>query len=277
MPSIYAHSSFGKDIYKKLPTELKKIVHKYPKAFNAGLQGPDFLFFYRPFIRCKPNKLGYSQHRQPFSDFLDKIRPVIQKKGKDCGEYAYMLGVICHFMLDSESHSYVIKKSEEPGYNHLVMEIEFDRYLMKKDGRNPFLYPVWKHIRWDRETLDAVHGIYQAFEISREKIEKSLRSMSFTKWFLTTGRTFRRLFIRAAMVLSCHYKKLEGHMMDLIPKRTAPETNRVLEKIYHESIGKCIDLIKEFDQVILTDKPFHERFECTFKDNVATTGQAPSV
>lgn len=66
-------------------------------------------------------------------------------------------------------------------------------------------------------------------------------------------------------------------MMDLIPKRTAPETNRVLEKIYHESIGKCIDLIKEFDQVILTDKPFHERFECTFKDNVATTGQAPSV
>lgn len=268
MPSIYAHSSFGREVYKKLPAELKTIVRKYPKAFDAGLQGPDFLFFYRPFIRCKPNKLGYSQHSQPFRDFLEKIRPVIQEKGKDCGEYAYMLGVICHFMLDSESHSYVIRKAEEPGYNHLVMEIEFDRYLMKKDGRNPLLYPVWKHVRWDRETLDAVHGIYKAFEISREKIEKSLRSMSFTKWFLTTGRTFRRLFIRTVMALSLHYKKLEGHMMDLIPKRTAPETNRALEKIYRGSIGKCIGLIKEFDQVILTDQPFHKRFECTFKDNV---------
>ena len=267
MPSIYAHNSFGKEIYKKLPGDLKQIVRKYPRAFNAGLQGPDFLFFYRPFIHCKPNRLGYSQHGQPFRNFLDHIRPIIQKKGKDCGEYAYLLGFICHFMLDSESHTYVNQKAEEPGYNHLVMEIEFDRYLMKKDGNNPLLYPVWKHINWDKETLDAIHGIYSSFEISRKKIKKSLKSMSFIKWFFTTGRTFRRLFIRLCMLISCHYRKLEGHMMDLIPKRTAAETNRVLEKIYHETIDKCIDMIKDFDSVILYDKPFHKRFGSTFKNN----------
>lgn len=271
MPSLYAHNSFGKEIYKKLPKDLKQIVHKYPKAFNAGLQGPDFLFFYRPFLRCKPNRLGYSQHEQPFRIFLEQIRPVIQKKGKDCGEYAYMLGFICHFMLDSESHTYVNQKAKERGYNHLVMEIEFDRYLMKKDGKNPLLYPAWKHINWDKETLDAIHGIYHSFEISRDKIKKSLRSMSFIKWYLTTGRTFRRLFIRFAMLLSCHYRKLEGHMMDLIPKRTASETNRVLKKIYDATIDKCIDMINEFDSVILTGKPFHERFGSTFKSNEICT------
>lgn len=56
-------------------------------------------------------------------------------------------------------------------------------------------------------------------------------------------------------------------MMDLIPKRTAAETNRVLEKIYHETIDKCIDMIKDFDSVILSDKPFHKRFGSTFKNN----------
>lgn len=45
MPSLYAHHSFGKEIYKKLPEDLKQIIRKYPNAFNAGLQGPDFLFF----------------------------------------------------------------------------------------------------------------------------------------------------------------------------------------------------------------------------------------
>ena len=45
---------------------------------------------------------------------------------------------------------------KEPGYNHLVMEIEFDRYLLKKAGKNPLLYPAWKYIRWDKQTLDVL-------------------------------------------------------------------------------------------------------------------------
>ncbi len=267
MPSLYAHNSFGTDVYKQLPNNLKKIIRTYPKAFKAGLQGPDFLFFYRPFMKCAPNKLGYAQHGEPFTGFLDKIRPILQKKGKNCGEYAYMLGFICHFLLDSESHTYINKKAEKPGYNHLVMEIEFDRYLMKKDKKNPLLYPAWKHINWDKETLDAIHGIYHCFEIPREKIKKSLRSMSFIKWYLTTGRTFRRLFVRLTMFLSGHYKKLEGHMMSLIPNRNAIQTNRVLDKIYHNSISLCTDMIKDFDRTVLTDEPFHSRFGTTFKSN----------
>lgn len=267
MPSLYAHSSFGKEIYRKLPSELRKIIQKYPKAYNAGLQGPDFLFFYRPFIKCRPNRLGHAQHRKPFRNFLEQIRSVIQEKGKDCGEYAYMLGFICHFMLDSECHTYVNKKAKEPGYNHLVMEIEFDRYLMKKDGKNPFLYPIWKHINWDDETLDAIHGIYNTCHISRKKIEKSLKSMSFIKWFFTTGKTFRRLFVRFVMFISCHYRKLEGHMMDLIPKNTAAQTNRILEKIYRKTIEQCVAVIQHFDTTVLTDEPFHERFSSTFKNN----------
>lgn len=267
MPSLYAHHTFGRNVFQGLPEHLKSVIRKYPDAFKAGLQGPDFLFFYRPFFRCHTNKLGHAQHRKPFDEFLSQIRPTIQRKGRNCGEYAYLLGFICHFMLDSESHSFVIPKAKEPGYNHLVMEIEFDRYLMKKDGKNPFLYPAWKHVKWDKETLDAIHGIYRSFQISRKKIEKSLKSMSLCKWFFTTGRTVRRMFIRTAMFLSGYYEKLEGYMMDLVPKRTAAKTNPVLVRIYKETIPKCIDIIREFDRDILGSTPLPERFHTTFQCN----------
>ena len=268
MPSIYAHHTFGRKVFHDLPEDLKKIIRKYPDSFKAGLHGPDFLFFYRPFFRCHTNKLGHAQHRMPFDEFLEQIRPTIRKKGKECGEYAYLLGFICHFMLDSESHTFVIEKSKEPGYNHLVMEIEFDRYLMRKDGKNPFLYPAWKYIKWNKETLNAIHGIYRSFEISKKNIKKSLKSMSLYRWFFTTGRSVRRMFIRTIMFLSGYYEKLEGHMMDLIPKRTASKTNPVLERIYNDTIPKCIAILREFDNMILTDNPFQERFHTTFQKNV---------
>lgn len=269
MPSLYAHHAFGKKVFLGLPDNLKKIIRKYPDAFNAGLLGPDFLFFYRPFFCCHTNKLGHSQHRESLDEFLEEIRPTIQKKGKNCGEYAYLLGFICHFMLDSESHAFVIKKAKEPGYNHLVMEIEFDRYLLKKDGKNPFLYPAWKHIKWNKETLDAIHGIYRSFAVSRKNIEKSLKSMSLYKWFFTTGRTIRRMVIRAIMFISGYYEKLEGHMMDLIPKHTASKTNPILEQIYMDTIPKCIEMLCQFDDAVLNDVPFHDRFHTTFRSNEA--------
>ena len=50
MPSIYAHHTFGRKVFHDLPEDLKKIIRKYPDAFKAGLHGPDFLFFYRPFL-----------------------------------------------------------------------------------------------------------------------------------------------------------------------------------------------------------------------------------
>lgn len=267
MPSLFAHHSFGRNVYQKLPDDLKTIIRKYPDAFKAGLQGPDFLFFYRPFYRCHTNKLGHAQHREPFEEFLEQIRPTIQKKGKDCGEYAYLLGFICHFILDSESHTYIIPKAKEPGYNHLVMEIEFDRYLLRKAGKNPLHYPAWKYIRWNKQTLDAIHGIYQSFEVSRKKIKKSLKSMSLVKWFFTTGKSVRRMVIRTVMFLSGYYEKLEGYMMDLIPKHTASKTNPILDRIFTESIPKCVDMICKFDETVLTGHAFDKRFGTTFQNN----------
>lgn len=265
MPSFYAHNRFGKQVYKQLPKELKQIINTYPSAYKAGLQGPDFLFFYRPFLPCHINTLGHSQHKQPLLPLLETLRTSFQKKGRNCPEYAYLLGFICHFMLDSEAHTYVNKKSKEPGFNHLVMEMEFDRYLMKKDGISPLTYPIWRHIQWDYQTIEAIHGVYKHFHLSSRDIEKSLKSMAFYKWLVTTGKSLRRLILRLLMILSLHYRKLEGHMMNLWPKKTAKITNPVLSKIYDNTLESCLEILLDFDQTFFTDKKLNPRFQTTFQ------------
>ena len=59
MPCIYAHDSFGHKVARQLPKELQTIIKKYQKEFQAGLQGPDFLFFYHPMLRLRTNQMGY--------------------------------------------------------------------------------------------------------------------------------------------------------------------------------------------------------------------------
>lgn len=80
MPSFYAHNRFGKEVCKELPKEIHQIIQEYPSAYKAGLQGPDFLFFYRPFLPCHVNTLGHAQHKQPFLPFLETVRSSIRKK-----------------------------------------------------------------------------------------------------------------------------------------------------------------------------------------------------
>mgnify|MGYP001782027079 CR=1 FL=1 len=58
MPSTYAHNKFGKLVIAKLSGDTKDIIRKFPDSFRIGLQGPDFLFFYRAFYINKINQTG---------------------------------------------------------------------------------------------------------------------------------------------------------------------------------------------------------------------------
>lgn len=267
MPCIYAHDSFGHKVARQLPKELQNIIKKYPKEFQTGLQGPDFLFFYHPLLRLRTNQMGYWQHGQTMADFIRSLLPRLKKRGTDQGSYAYLLGYICHFVLDSECHSFVIPEAEKPGYNHLTIENEFDRHLLQKDGYVAVTYPVWRKISLDPEVIDAVYDIYRPLGLAKKKIRRALRGMRFYKRLLTCGYSLKRLIIRMLMKLSFHYGKLEGHMMTLKPKKYAGETNARLQTIYQNAIPLASELLQDFHLTVTTGKPLHERFNCTFKNN----------
>ncbi len=267
MPCIYTHESFGKEISGQLPEHLRSIIRHHPKEFHAGLQGPDFLFFYLPMMKLRTNRLGYWLHSQPINQYLNRLMPILKKEGTDSGVYAYTLGFLCHFMLDSEAHTYVIPQSKKPGYSHLAIENEFDRYLMKKDGHVAITYPVWKLIDDSEEVVRAITLAYRPYHLTPQKIARSLRGMRFYKRLLSSGKSLKRLLIRTAMRLSTIYDEIEGHMLDLRPKKYAPQTNQSLWSIYHRTIPMTIDILQDFHESVTKGKPLNERFASTFKNN----------
>ena len=113
MPSIYTHDVFGQRILLELPKELQRTLIKYKTQFRIGLQGPDILFFHRPLLKTRANRFGHKQHNTPARFFFEPIKPLLQDVGYDSPEYAYIVGFLCHFMLDSACHGYVNKKAKK--------------------------------------------------------------------------------------------------------------------------------------------------------------------
>ena len=267
MPSIYTHNRFGEQVFKQLPKEMKEHIKPNMTQFRIGLQGPDFLFFYHPLIKRMPNKLGHAQHKAPAKDFFEPLLPLLRRLGYDSAEYAYAIGYICHFMLDSESHGYVNKKSKENGFNHLVMEIEFDRYLMELDGINPLTYPIWNYVPRDTKTIKTISHIYRKLGIKEKQIAVSLKGMHFYKKLFTTGKSLKRFLIRAGMKLTLYYRELEGHMMNLVPQNSSKITNPKLMDCYERAIPKTVDIICEFHNGLFAEAPLNPRFSCNFQNN----------
>ena len=92
--------------------------------------------------------------------------------------------------------------------------------------------------------------------------------MRFYKWLLTCGCSAKRAIIRGAMKLSLHYQELEGHMMNLHPKKYATKTNQSLQYLYDNAIPLAKELLEDFHLSVTTLKELHPRFYTTFKNNI---------
>lgn len=211
MPCLYAHHTFGQKVRSLLPEEMQECISTYEEQFNLGLQGPDFLFYFRPLGKNPINRLGHRIHKKPGAFFIRKVLPTVSRKGQYSPETAYLLGFLCHFMLDSKCHPYVEKKVEESGIGHVDMEGEFDKFLMKKDGIRPETYPLWKHIPVDLLTVRTLHYLYPW--IKKRHAVASLYSFRFCKWLLTAQNRVKKHLLIVLMKTVGLYQKLRGHYL----------------------------------------------------------------
>lgn len=46
MPTTYAHDLFGKEVYRRLPADMKAVIRRHGELYRIGLHGPDILFYY---------------------------------------------------------------------------------------------------------------------------------------------------------------------------------------------------------------------------------------
>ncbi|MDO4711315.1 MAG: zinc dependent phospholipase C family protein [Peptostreptococcaceae bacterium] len=135
MPAVAAHYLFAQEVYRSLIRRGRKdiiaLIRKDRSDYNIGSQGPDLLFYYQP---TKPNevtKYASSVHSQSGTVFMKNAMDRIHET-KDLRTFAYMMGFVCHYALDSEAHP-VINHYGKDSVGHIRIETELDRMILLRE------------------------------------------------------------------------------------------------------------------------------------------------
>ena len=113
MPATVMHSFFAKDVYDVLPMDIQKRLD--PKRCKTFSQSTDSLMFYNLFsILPGKNIRNFQQyfHTHKTQDFFINLLQYIRSNQiDDIDTYSFLVGFICHYVLDSTFHPYVIYRT----------------------------------------------------------------------------------------------------------------------------------------------------------------------
>ena len=263
MPAIYAHDTFGNRVMELLSGEIRDIIWKYRVQFRIGLQGPDYLFFYEPLSKNEINQTGYRIHEEPAEKFMSGAFQVIEEKGTDSMEYAYLMGFICHFALDSECHPFVSEQMRVTGAGHIHIESEFEKYLMYRDHVDPFRYRIGDIVPTDDRTAGCIAGFYDG--ITPVQAKRALQQMRFFKNALVAPGKAQRAALHLIMKASGSYDSMEGHLLKLKDDMRCRDSNAGLFSRYEKMVPVAAELIRGVHQTIVDGAPLCPRFERNFE------------
>ena len=207
MPAAYAHMVFGGEVYRKLPFSVQSAIDAHRSLFGIGLQGPDILFYYHPSAIQAYVLYGHNIHKRPAVEFfryalnqLDEMKGEEKEKGT-----AYLMGFLCHFILDNSCHP-IVRRNTIPGEaSHREIEREFDRFLMEKDKiRSEWYFPWTRTVPMVGKDSGVIGRFYP--EADAGVIKRGIRNMRIYE----TGTTWYRM--RSRLELSHISGQLEERM-----------------------------------------------------------------
>lgn len=151
MPATVTHAFFAKDVYDILPEDLtNKLDLGRLKTFG---QSTDSLMFYNLFSVLPGKDIRHFQHyfhsnnSQDF--FINLLKYIKYHKIDDVDTYSFLVGCICHYVLDSTLHPYIVYKTGKFDkanprtykYNniHAFMEVYLDNDMIRRRMKcNPY-------------------------------------------------------------------------------------------------------------------------------------------
>lgn len=263
MPAFYAHSRFGDRVEGKMEGEIKELIQKYRRQFEIGLQGPDLFFFYRAYASNPVSRFGIYLHGVSAYPFFKYGIKIVKKEGRDSPEYAYLMGFLCHFVLDSECHPYVGEMIEKTGVQHMEIEEEFEKFLLRMDRRNPFTYPIAKLVPTDKVTAKAIAKFYQPMD--RRTVRGALRWLKFVKKLFTQEKPWKQKGINEIMKAVGKYEQYKGVMNQLKDNLDCRESNLGLLKRSNQAEELAVQMLSALDRCIQTGKALPERLDRNFE------------
>lgn len=264
MPAIYAHDRFGVQVSERLDGGLRETVTRYYPQFSIGLQGPDIFFFYRPYKDNPVVRYGGRLHHLSALPFFRHAACVLRKTGTSSREYAYLIGFICHFILDSECHPYVSEMIEKTGVQHLEIEAEFEKTLLRLDGHDPFSYPIPDLLPADEVSAAAIAPFY-AKSVTPELVLASLKDLRRVKQIFTAPCPAKFHVVNTLLKATGKYAYCKGLMYQRKDNPACYESNAGLLERFDSSVDLAARMIVSFDECLKTGEELDNRFDRSFE------------
>lgn len=248
MPAFYAHKFFGAQVLQSLPAPLQAQLRSHEAAFILGTQGPDILFYHKPFTKNEIKDKGTYMHlcsaKSFFISCAEKIRQT--QAGAESAEAAYVAGFICHFMLDNACHPHIYQL-EDTGVSHGLIESEFDKYLKKQNGKRVHKNAA-KRLTKRQGVAPAVSNI---LDVEEKAIKRSIRTMrTVNGLFSSPLRSFHAL---ARVVLKkLHAEKFESMFLHFKNDAACDALNPTLQTQLQNAIMPTAKLLQTYFQAIET-------------------------
>lgn len=315
MPSSMTHGYFCEDVYKKVNTNVKGKLKPVNNLFKIFGQGPDPYFFYDFHLTPKSKKVYQinrdMQHSKINKHFLKLINYINEQNYySNCQVMAYLYGQICHYVLDSTAHPYIIyytglyneKNPDTYKYNGLHEEMEYyiDNYLIfKRENILPKNFKVYKElfkIQQFNDQLkscinDVIKDIY-GYDNASDIYYKSIVCMKIFFYIFNYDKYGIKKKVYSVMDFickdTCVKKKELSFYIDPNSKLYYLNNDKNIwnhptdinekydlsfEEVYNKALNKAFNIINEVDDMLKNKKIDNDRLEVLFENLDYGTGK----
>ena len=248
MPAFYAHLCFARRTRETPPGNFISayLPARWNAYYEAGAQGPDPLFFYNPAVRNPAGQLAHDIHESTGTKFFSEAAGRIQREPAGSARdamTAYALGCICHLALDASCHPEIETCIQKNRVSHHEIEKEMDKYLMRRDGVDPFSFDFRTGLVPRR--LDA--GIIGRFYgVSSRTIRISLRHFLWLSRAFFTRRPWIRQSAFFALQVAGQYREAHGLFTNPEDNPHCSEFCREMADLLDANVPVCAKMQRDF-------------------------------
>ena len=250
MPASYAHYRFGKLLLPSLPADARQCVQRFRRMYDMGLQGPDFFFYYNPFMSTATGELGKVFHRQTGQEFFTAA---CKTAGSEAAR-AYLYGLLGHYCLDSVCHPFVNRLVEIGEARHVPLESELDRFLLLLDGEPlPHLFDTGRFMKLTRGECMTVAEFYPP--ATGAKVGRSIRLMAlFIRLLAHPNRPLQEKILKRIGPGLLDYRIPEESSAELAPYVSE------LNDLFAQALERCPGMLRELTAHMQTGGELGEDF-----------------
>lgn len=254
MPASYAHYRFGKLLLPALPADVRQCIQRFRRMYDAGLQGPDFFFYFSPFWHTATGDLGKIFHRQTGQEFFSTAC----KAASSEAARAYLYGLLGHYCLDAACHPFVNRLEEIGEAKHIPLESELERFLLVKDGEpNPHTFDTGKFLKLTRGECMTVAEFYPGS--TGAKVSQGIRFMAlFLRLLAHPNRQLQE------KVLTKTYPGLLDHRIPTETSEALAPYLSELNDLFQKALERYPSLLEEITAHLQTGESLSEAFSPTF-------------